>query len=62
MASLLIIEVKIDFSLGFATTGYQTNKLENVHALHCTIVLYIVPQGAELSQLEDSKGRGRVKW
>ena len=40
---LLIIEVKINFSLGFDNTDYQTNKLQNVHALHCTIVLYIVP-------------------
>ena len=41
--SLLIIEVKINFSLGFDNTDYHTNKLSNVHALHCTIVLYIVP-------------------
>ena len=27
MALLLIIEVKINFSLGFDNTGYQTNKL-----------------------------------
>ena len=40
---LLIIEVKINFSWGFDNTDYQTNKLQNVHALHCTIVLYIVP-------------------
>ena len=62
---LLIIEVKINFSLGFDNTDYQTNKLSNVHALHCTLVLYIVPEGTELSQLEDSKGRGpqwKVKW
>ena len=65
MALLLIIEVKINFSLGSDNTGYQTNKLYNVHALHCTIVLYIVPHGTELSQLEGSKGRGphrKVKW
>ena len=37
------IEVKINFSLGFDNTDYQTYKLQNVHALHCTIVLYIVP-------------------
>ena len=24
-------------------SDYHTNKLSNVHALHCTIVLYIVP-------------------
>ena len=62
---LLIIEVKINFSLGFDNTDYQTNKLSNIHALHCTLVLYIVPEGTELSQLEDSKGRGpqwKVKW
>ena len=58
MALLLIIEVKINFSLGFDNTGYQTNKLLNIHALHCTILLYIVLQGNELSQLEGSKGRG----
>merc|ERR1711954_117790 len=58
MALLLIIEVKINFSLGFENTYYQTNKLQYVHALHCTIILYIVPKGPELSQLEDSKGRG----
>ena len=40
---LLIIEVLINFSLGFDNTDYQTNKLQNVHALHCTIVLDIVP-------------------
>ena len=40
---LLIIEVKINISLGFDNTDYHTNKLSNVHALHCTIVLYIVP-------------------
>ena len=65
MALLLIIEVKINFSLGFDNTDYQTNKLQYVHALHCIIVLYIVPKGPELSQLEDSKGRGchrKVKW
>ena len=45
MALLLIIEVKINFSLGCDNTNYQTNKLYNVHVLHCTIVLYIVPQG-----------------
>ena len=56
MALLLIIEVKINFSLGFDNTDYQTNKLQNVHALHCTLVLYIVPEGPELSQLEDIKG------
>ena len=49
MALLLIIEVKINFSLGFDNIGYQRNKLKNVHALHSTIVLYIVPQGTELS-------------
>ena len=43
MVSLLFIEVKINFSLGFDNTVYLTNKLQNVHALHCTIVLYIVP-------------------
>ena len=32
-ALLLIIEVKINFSLGFDNTDYQTNKLQNVHAL-----------------------------
>ena len=65
MALLLIIEVKINFSLGFDNTDYQTNKLQNVHALHCTLVLIIVPEGPELSQLEDIKGRGphrKVKW
>ena len=65
MTLLLIIEVKINFSLGFDVTGYQTNKLLNVHALHCTILLYIVPLGTKLSYLEDSKGRGphwKVKW
>ena len=65
MALLLIIEVKINLSLGFYDTDYQTNKLQNVYALHCTLVLYIVPEGPELSQLEDIKGRGphrKVKW
>ena len=65
MALLLIIEVKINFSLGFDNTDYQTNKLQNVHALHCTLVLIIVPEGSELSQLEDIIGRGphrKVKW
>ena len=64
-ALLLIIEVEINFSLGFDNTDYQTNKLQNAHALHCTLVLYIVPEGPELSQLEDIKGRGphrKVKW
>ena len=54
MALLLIREVKINFSLGFINADYQTNKLLNEHALHCTIV----PQGRELSQLGGSKGRG----
>ena len=54
----LIIEVRINFSLGFDNTDYQTNKLSNVHALPCTLVLYIVPEGTDLSQLEDSKGGG----
>ena len=64
-ALLLIIEVKINFSLGFDNRDYQTNKLYNVHALHCTLVLYILPEGPELSQLEDIKGKGphrNVKW
>ena len=55
----------INFSLGFDNTDYQTNKLQKVHALHCTLVLIIVPEGPELSQLEDIKGRGphrKVKW
>ena len=55
MALLLIIEVKINLSLGFYNTDYQTNKLHNVNALHCTLVLYIVAEGPELSQLEDIK-------
>ena len=55
---LLIIEVKINFSLGFDNTDYQTNKLENVHALHCTLRQYIVPLGPKLSQLGGSIGRG----
>ena len=37
MALLVTIEGKIN------NTDYLTNKLQNVHALHCTIVLYIVP-------------------
>ena len=64
-ALLLVEEVKITFSLGFDNTDYQTNKPQNVHTLHCTLVLYIVPEGPELSQLEDIKGRGphrKVKW
>ena len=59
---LLNIKVKINFSLGFDNTDYQTNKLSNVHALQCTITIYIVP---ELSELEGSIGRGpqsKVKW
>ena len=32
MALLLIIEVKINFSLGFDNTDYQTNKLYNAVA------------------------------
>ena len=55
---LLIIEVKINFSLGFDNTDYQTKKLQNVYALHSIVVLYIAQQGTELSQLEGSKGRG----
>ena len=43
MALFVIIEGKINFSFGFGNTDYQTNKLQNVHALHCKIVLYIVP-------------------
>ena len=58
MALFVIIEGKINFSFGFGNTDYQTNKLQNVHALHCKIVLYIVPKGPELSQLEGSIGRG----
>ena len=55
----------INFGLGFDNTDYQTNKLLYVHALHCTLVLYIVSEGLEPSQLEDIKGRGphrKVKW
>jgi len=37
MALLVTIEGKIN------NTDYLTNKLQNVHALRCTIVLYIVP-------------------
>ena len=65
MALLLILEAKINFSLGFDITYYQTNKHQYVHALYCTIVLYIVPKRPQLSQLEDSKGRSchrKVKW
>ena len=65
MALLPIIEVTINFSSGFDNTNYQTNKMHNVHALHCTLILYIVPEGSELSQLEDIKGRGphrKVQW
>ena len=59
MALLVTIEGKIN------NTDYLTNKLQNVHALHCTIVLYIVQSWPELSYLKDSKGRGpdrKVKW
>ena len=56
MASLLIIEVDINFSLGFDNTDYQTKKLQNVHALHFTLVLYIVPEGPE-KQLDYRKMR-----
>ena len=62
---LWIIAVQINFSLGSDNRDYQTNKLYNVHALHCTLVLYILPEGPELSQLEDIKGKGphrNVKW
>ena len=45
-------------SLGFDNADFQTNKLKNIHALHCTIVLYILPQGNQLSQLEGSIERG----
>ena len=65
MALLLIMEVKNNFSLGFDNTYHQTNKLWNINALQCTIVVYSVPQGTELSQLEGSKGGGphrKVKW
>ena len=54
MALLLIMEVKNNFSLGFDNTYHQTNKLWNINALQCTIVVYSVPQGTELSQLEGS--------
>ena len=57
--------INVNFSLGFGNTDYLTNKLQNVHALHCTIVLYIVQSWPELSYLKDSKGRGpdrKVKW
>ena len=56
---------EVYFYWSFDKLDFQTNKLQYVHALHCTIVLYIVPQGKELSQLEGSKGRGpdrKVKW
>ena len=43
MALLLIIEVKINFCLGFDNTGYKTNIMLNVHAFHCKNVLHIVP-------------------
>ena len=56
MAILLTVEVKINLSLGFDNTDDQTNKLQDVHALHYTLVLYILPKGPELSQLEDIKG------
>ena len=65
MALLLIMEVKISFCLVFDNTDYQTNKLLNVHALDCTIKLYILPKRPELSQLEESIGREpqrEVKW
>ena len=55
MALLLIIEVKINFTLGFDNADYQTKKLSNVTALHCTIVLYIVLKGPELSQKATAK-------
>ena len=41
LSGFLIIEVKINFRLGFDNRDYQTNKLYNVHALHCTLVLNI---------------------
>ena len=65
MSLLLVRDVKINFSLGFDNTDYQTNKLQNLNALHCTLVLYVVPKVPELSQLEDIKERGphrKVKW
>ena len=65
MAILLTVEVKINLSLFFDNTDDQTGKLQDVHALHYTLILYIVPEGPEVSQLEDIKGRGphkKVKW
>ena len=42
MALFVIIEGKINFSFSFGNTDYQTNKLQNVHALHWELVWYIV--------------------
>ena len=56
---------KYIFALDFDLIINQTNKLSNVHALHCTFTLYIVPKGPELSQFENSIERGtkrKVKW
>merc|ERR1711954_279512 len=61
MALLLIIEVKINFSLGFENTDYQTNKLQNAHALQFTLyTVHYVPHRPEFSTLETSQGRGHM--
>ena len=53
-----IIFLRYILSLGLNNIDNQTNKLENVHALHLTFRQYIVPLGPKLSQLGGSIGRG----
>ena len=48
----------LSFGLGFDSIYNQTNILQYVNALQCTIILYILPWGLEHSQLEDSIGGG----
>ena len=62
---LLINSLKYIFGLGLNNIYNQIIKLKNVHALHCTFRLYIVPKGLEFSQLEDRIERGpqrKVIW
>ena len=59
---MLKISLKHSFGLGFGNHFCQTNKLETVHTLQCTLyTVHNVPYRQEFSTLETSKERGHME-
>ena len=58
---VLKIYFTLSFCLGFANHVFQTNKLNTVHTLQCTLyTIHYVPYRQEFSTLETSQERGHM--